>query len=471
MRIMKGALRFSGSAFWGRTMRLRQIASSSGLTAIVCIAILLLLSGCALFRVTAADLDRGDGNTLLAFRSDDQIRRFLNERREQIRSLQRSNQATSILVTGSMIVAEEDYSSADLGEYIESGAVTTGQAITNTQESAVDEGGIVKMFSRDIMVVLRRGRIFTISLGGGNIRPLDSIDAYPPGVNAQDDWYDEMLVAENRVIVIGYSYERGGTEINRFRIDGAGGLEFEDSHHFTSADYYSSSNYASRLIGDELVFYTEVYLPYRDEDPIAYFPTLSRWNPVVEERTIQRVIAPENIYIPAGILDDPEIAVDALHTVTRCDLSAPSLSCRMTGVLGPDSRSFYVSRSAVYVWATEYRRAYEADERDRSSFVLRLPFDDGVPRGVVARGAPMDQFSFREDYRRGALNVLIGSGNNGDAFWSGERSEGQFALVTIPIDEFGNGGEEIDASNYVFLPSPQEAQYLSQNRFVGDYVL
>ena len=51
-----------------------------------------------------------------------------------------------------------------------------------------------------------------------------SINAFPPGVDASGDWYDEMLVAGDRVVVIGYSYSRGGTQMNRFHIDAAGRL-------------------------------------------------------------------------------------------------------------------------------------------------------------------------------------------------------------------------------------------------------
>ena len=54
--------------------------------------------------------------------------------------------------------------------------------ITNNQEADVDEGGIVKVRG-DILVILRRGRLFTVSLAGGGMRPVDSIDAFPPGVS------------------------------------------------------------------------------------------------------------------------------------------------------------------------------------------------------------------------------------------------------------------------------------------------
>ena len=58
--------------------------------------------------------------------------------------------------------------------------------------------------------------------------PIDSINAFPPGVEALGDWYYEMLVSGDRVIVVGYTM-RGGPEISRFRLDAAGRLRFEDS--------------------------------------------------------------------------------------------------------------------------------------------------------------------------------------------------------------------------------------------------
>jgi hypothetical protein len=138
-------------------------------------------------------------------------------------------------------------------------ARTAPDAITNTQVAGVDEGGIVKL-SGDTLVILRRGRLFTVALGGGRMRFVASIDAFPPGVDGSSDWYDEMLLSGDRVVVIGYSYRRGGTEVNRFRLGRDGSLRFEDSTQLRSNDYYSSRNYASRLIGTTLVYYTPLDL-------------------------------------------------------------------------------------------------------------------------------------------------------------------------------------------------------------------
>ena len=40
------------------------------------------------------------------------------------------------------------------------------------------------------------------------MRPVDSINAFPPGVSGEGDWYDEMLLLGDRVIVVGYSAMR-----------------------------------------------------------------------------------------------------------------------------------------------------------------------------------------------------------------------------------------------------------------------
>jgi hypothetical protein len=96
-------------------------------------------------------------------------------------------------------------------------AAPANDAITNNQVAGVDEGGIVKVVG-DHLVILRRGRLFTVSTAGGALRPVHAIDAFPPGTLGRSSWYDEVLVSGDQVIVIGFSYDRGGTEINRFRV-------------------------------------------------------------------------------------------------------------------------------------------------------------------------------------------------------------------------------------------------------------
>lgn len=361
-------------------------------------------------------------------------------------------------------------------------AVPSGPAnssITNTQIAGVDEGGIVKV-SGDHLIVLRRGRLFSISTAHGGLRPVDSIDAFPPGVDPSADWYDEMLVADDLVAVVGYSYRRGGTEINRFRLGPDGRFSFIDAYHLRSNDYYSSSNYASRLIGRTLVIYTPLSFGWdHDRNPLDLLPGLSRWQPDQETARFERLAGPRQIYVPEPILEGGAKLVQAMHTVQRCDLTAPRLTCDATVVLGPESRTFFVSQNAVYVWTipdwsnlvdwhaedTDTR----LDEADaKPGMLYRIPLDGSAPLAVGVRGSPHDQFSFYPNAAAMRLDVLVTSDTIGDEMWSPAFSSGRPALLRLPMDRFGNGSVEAAASAYQMLPKDG---WLFENRFVNGYLL
>ena len=150
-------------------------------------------------------------------------------------------------------------------------------SITNVQHAGVDEGGIVKLHG-DYLVVLRRGRLFTIGIGRNELRPVAVADAFAGDINPDGTWYGEMLDSGDTVIVIGYSYRRGGTEIGLFDIDGIGNLKYRSTYHLRSNDYYSSRNYSSRLIGTKLVFYAPLYLRADVDDPSQSLPSLRKWH-------------------------------------------------------------------------------------------------------------------------------------------------------------------------------------------------
>ncbi len=347
-------------------------------------------------------------------------------------------------------------------------AAKASDAITNNQEADVDEGGIVKMRG-NTLVVLRRGRLFTVSLAGGAMRPVDSIDAFPPGVSGRGDWYDEMLISGDRVIVVGYSYARGGTEINRFRLDSAGRLRFEDAWHLKSNDYYSSRNYASRLIGNRLVFYTPLELDWEDEDDLFdVLPGVRRWQsgPDAGKRRFRRIARARQMYIAPAMRKSADAVVDTLHSVTSCDLTAADLGCSATAVLGPESRTFYVSAQGVYLWVTD---AWQSDRPE--SYLYRLPFGRERPSATAARGAPVDQFSFREDPAEGILNVLVRSDGGGDSMFAPEASGGGggVALLRVRFSDFGDASRQVPRSRYRFLPSVPGRSF--HNRFAGDHVL
>ncbi len=335
--------------------------------------------------------------------------------------------------------------------------------ITNNQTAGVDEGGIVKVHG-DHLVILRRGRLFTVRVGSNMLAPVSSVNAYAPGVNPSNDWYDEMLVSKNTVVVIGYSYGRGGTEINLFDIDSRGGLGFRSSYHLKSNDYYSSRNYASRLIGDKLVFYTPQYFGYYG-DPMQQFPAVRKWHKGATDGEFKTVVSATRVYrSPRN--EDSANAASALHTVTVCDLATKDMTCEGTAVLGAPGRIFYVSAKNVYVWTSEWN--YRGNQSTTSSTVYSMPLDGSAPSALGVSGVPVDQFSFLESDDQ-HLNVLVRSEGNGEQMWGSERTTGDIALFRTSLDAFNDGSESASRDSYRNLPNVEG--YTMQNRFVGDHIL
>ena len=335
--------------------------------------------------------------------------------------------------------------------------------ITNNQHAGVDEGGIVKLHAEHL-VILRRGRLFTVKVGSNSLSPVSSVNAYAPGVNPSNDWYDEMLVSNNTVVVIGYSYGRGGTEINLFDITSGGRLAFRSSYHLKSNDYYSSRNYASRLIGDKLVFYTPQYLGYHG-DPTKQFPALRKWHTGANEGEFRSVVSATRVYRTARN-EESANSSSALHTVTVCDLASREMQCQGTAVLGAPGRVFYVSPKSVYVWTSEWN--YRGAESKSTSMAYNLPLDGSAPSALGTSGSPIDQFSFLESDDQ-HLNVLVRSEGNGEQMWGSERTAGDVALFRTSIDAFNDGSENASRESYRNLPNVEG--YTLQNRFVGNHIL
>ena len=337
--------------------------------------------------------------------------------------------------------------------------------ITNVQVAGVDEGGIVKV-AGDYLIVLRRGRLFTISTADGGLAAIDQIDAFPPGGEGSGGWYDEMIVSGDLIVIIGYSYQYEATEISRFRLGSDGRLSHLDTHHMRSDDYYSSRNYASRLIGNQLITYAPLaFDDYWGDDPLDSLPALSRWAPGQEEPAFRRIAQASDVYIPAPMKARGAQAVSGMHVVTRCDLASDDLDCRVTVVLGPMGRSFFVSRNATYVWVTP-----GWFERDGESYLYRIPLDGSAPSVARVEGAPLDQFSFHANEAASRLDILVLPDGNGDGMWAAEFATGRPALLRLPTTRFGDGSQAVTPSDYQFLPVAERAR-IDRNRHVGDTLL
>jgi len=409
--------------------------------------LLLLFLSVGLWSCTTALAVPRAPKKMKAFGSERALRRYLREVAEkQKRAMQRRAS-----VDGELSASVTVTSSAGNEE-----------SITNTQHAGVDEGGIVKLHG-DHLVMLRRGRLFTVAIGDGALRPVSAVDAFGPDVYADHNWYDEMLVSGDTVIVIGYSYSRQATEVGLFDIDAQGQLSYRSTYHLRSNDYYSSRNYASRLIGTKLIFYTPLHF-YRwsDEDPLASLPAVRKWHKDAKPSEFRRIVSANRVYRPA--MDFEVEDGITLHTVTICDLANRGFNCQATSVVGPAGNVFYVSPDSIYVWATPWSES----ETQSPSLLFRMPLDGSDPGALRVSGSPVDQFSFLESEDR-HLNVLVRSEGHGDGMWNAEVAEGDVAFMRVPLSSFSDGSTIVPATSYRQLPKP--SGYYFENRFVGDYLI
>ncbi|HEX5876445.1 MAG TPA: beta-propeller domain-containing protein, partial [Pyrinomonadaceae bacterium] len=254
----------------------------------------------------------------------------------------------------------------------------------------------------------------------------------------------------------------GGTEVGLFNIDAGGNLTYRSTYHLRSNDYYSSRNYASRLIGSKLIFYSPMRVYSSEGEPFHEYPAMRKWRKGSTKDDFRRIVSARRIYYP-----QTEFEVEnalSLHTVTICDLANGRFDCEATSVIGPPGHVFYVSPDSVYVWASSW-----GDEGKRSaSLLFRLPLDGSGPSALRVSGGPVDQFSFLQSEDR-HLNVLVRSESRGDGMWAAEVVEGDVALMRVPLWSFSDGSDTVPATSYRPLPDPQGAYF--QNRFVGDYLL
>ena len=341
--------------------------------------------------------------------------------------------------------------------------------ITNVQTQGVDEGGIVKQHGKHL-IVLRRGRLFSIDTSGGKLTLLDRSDAFPAFEGRNWAWYDEMLVSGDWVVVIGYNYSRGGTEINRFRIDDAGKFTLVDTYHLRSQDYYSAENYASRLVGNRLIVYTPLY--FNRHDPIAGLPGMRRWTKGEgRDGKFTRTALAQDIYVPDLLMGLKRPNLFVYHSVTSCDLTAAEMACKAQVVLGSNSRTFYVGQDAVYVWTgdLEMRRWNDESPADPRGMLYRMPLDGSAPQAAVVWGGPVNQFGMRSE-PDGTFHALVLSDYDGDAMWEPVKGrKTSMALLTLRPRDLGRGRGKPRLVSYTPLPGGGGGRL--ENRFVGDHLV
>ena len=395
--------------------------------------------------------------------------------------------AGSVVVTGTRISRPNLTASSPVtvvnSSSVSSAAVTNGQ-ITNNQMRNVEEGDIVKQIN-EYLLVLQDGRIFVVDTraeGGRNrearrLAVADRINVYR---NANENmWYDEMLVFGDRVLITGYSYRQQATELSVFRLDTATGrLAREGVFYMTSNDYYDSSNYATRLIGDNLVIYTPFAVQNMTQATFKW-PVVRRWRSDDERQTdIDRRSRPlfdaADIYRPVGAQENPTV-----HTVSICPLGQAdgerNLECRSTAFIGPNTSQWYVTESDAFLWTTS--RAYQSYDRQSCdapvafedgfapALLYRVPVSGAAPGIAGVRGMPPDQFSLQAS--GGRFHALV---KERQRTCTREReSEVRLAYLDFPLESFSGTLRDVARDRYTPLPGVKS--FNIANRFTETYLV
>ena len=349
--------------------------------------------------------------------------------------------------------------------------------ITNTQVASVDEGDIVKLIG-EYLLVLQDGRIFAVHYPTMTLT--DRQDVYrkdEDGDAIGADWYDEMLVQGDQIIVTAYSYEDDASEITVLRLDQeTGQVSPRGVFLISSDDYYSIDNYATRIVGDKLVIHT----PYEASDLVSRQdrPVIRRWTNAEDfydsEEEGAQILNARDIYQPVFGTREPWI-----HSISICPLSnviERGLQCDTTGFLGSEIAEMYVAGDAIYLWNS----AIGWDEQDWSdcevgtpppefgevppAAIYRVPIRGGEVEVMGVRGLPIDQFSI--DAKGNRFRALSGFFRHA---CSDDDIPKEFALLNAPQSRFRNEYFPARPSHFERLPSLMQSS--AENRFVGDWVI
>jgi hypothetical protein len=354
-------------------------------------------------------------------------------------------------------------------------AAPDGTSITNVQTQGVDEGGIVKQVGR-FLVVLQDGRLFVIDTRPGGVAGLSltarqNVYRQP---NA-DTWYDEMLISGNRILVTGYSYRESASEITIFNISEAGALTRETTYYISSNDYYDTENYATRLVGSNLVIYTPLDLQRVDPDRPVRWPLVRRWLRDGEHRAITSRGRPlfdaRAIYKPIQRTFGPIV-----HSVSVCplggSLAGDELECRTTAFVGASQREFFVSNDDIYLWVTpDWRDGIASncslnagpDASALPATIYQVPLNGTAPRALHARGQPMSQLAL--DASETEFRALV-SWNTAPC--SNARNA-EVRYFHAPLSSFSTTPTQAPQRAFVVAPSPNAPIY--ETRFTSTHVV
>ncbi|MDO1560284.1 hypothetical protein Q0812_12675 [Brevundimonas sp. 2R-24] len=323
----------------------------------------------------------------------------------------------------------------------------------STPAPGVDVGGVVAAVGEHL-VVLRRGRLFSIAAGGDELRVVDAVPAFAPGAMALRDWTEQVFAVGDVLAVVAYSAERGGTELSRFRLGTDGRLRWLDTHQLVQAGPYVTA----RVVDGRLILYA-----WRDgaddaDETLARLPLLRRLG--TEGGEPQRLVSPDEVFAPQPLMAAGAGARLGMAIVVRCDLGGATLACDGSATLGQSPRAVHVAADATYLWA-----AGGAGISD-PLWLYRIPHGDQGPAAVQVRGRPANEAAIGLSAEGDALHVMLEPDGPADAGLAPAFAEGRPALARLPISGFGDGASAAPLDAYEFLPRESD-DFTLQARVIG----
>jgi len=341
--------------------------------------------------------------------------------------------------------------------------------ITNNQEQGVDEGGIVKNIG-DYLVVLHKGRLSAVTTANNELKETDAIPVARSTELQKNVWYDELLVKGDHLYVVGYRYHtdtpsteeaepckktyNGATEINSYSLKD-GKFQRLQTRFLESADYYSSENYASRMIDGHLVFYMPqpafTYCAKGDQAQV-HLPQELNYDTRAGFSPIKSLFSGTEVYKNIEVIEREAL----FHSIVNCGLPEDgTLDCKAKAVLGDYSRKKYVTKDSVYL-ATAKK-------------IYALGLKDLNVRAHGSLGAPVNQFSFKEmDNDLYVISEYFGRSDSEGSTSSGNSCS--IRLLKLPLVQFDAAGDhDVSATSSELYKDTYCS--ISQNRFVGRYAL
>jgi hypothetical protein len=350
----------------------------------------------------------------------------------------------------------------------EQAGVSVDRAATDQQDS-VDRGDIAKVVGR-FLVILRRGRLFTIDLGHGGpkdhkLRATGEVNVFENGLDPWNRRYQKLYAYGNRIIVFGRGVSQHDYELAFFTLSGDGQFGRDATYQIRMTCEY---NCEPRVVAGRLVFNAWFLLSLKAGEPYTSLPMLRRWTSTVTANDYRSLVTPRSIYRFPN--DSGFGRFVAVHAVTMCDLRSPELACAAQALIAPRGEAFYVSPTAAYLWTEASPFGRERTPGDSSTSVLaRFSFEGSAPRALRVSGNPDGDLSFREEDGR-FLKVLVRLDRQEHRPSAREHSDSSSgALVRISLSEFGDGSRSASRMDYRRLPMVEGNSL--ENRFFGKWLM